>query len=164
MRSFGLFVIAVLTAVLFAYPATASPASVVATINGGGTAIMDPSRSRRGPPRQYSRIHTATPLDGRAYLPSRRSRVPRRRTRIPCSRFRLQAPSRSTILGKHLGRSYSWCNGTRRHRHTLTCTPSASRSRTSSSYQSPQPQGFWPTNRVPQDFSLYDYQRSRGSS
>jgi hypothetical protein len=43
--SFGLFVVAVLTAVLFAYPATANAASVVATINGGGTAIMDPTRS-----------------------------------------------------------------------------------------------------------------------
>jgi hypothetical protein len=48
MRSFGLFVIAVLTAVLFAYPATASPASVVATINGGGTAIMDPESFAQG--------------------------------------------------------------------------------------------------------------------
>ena len=48
MRSFGLFVVAVLTAVLFAYPATANAASVVATINGGGTAIMDPSRSDFG--------------------------------------------------------------------------------------------------------------------
>jgi hypothetical protein len=44
VRSFGLFVVAVLTAVLFAYPATANAASVVATINGGGTAIMDPSK------------------------------------------------------------------------------------------------------------------------
>ena len=33
---------------LFAYPATADAASVVATINGGGTAIMDPSRSDFG--------------------------------------------------------------------------------------------------------------------
>ena len=48
MRSFGLFVVAVLTAVLFAYPATASAASVQATINGGGTAIMDPSKSDFG--------------------------------------------------------------------------------------------------------------------
>jgi hypothetical protein len=48
MRSFGLFVVAVLTAVLFAYPATANATSVVATINGGGTAIMDPSRSDFG--------------------------------------------------------------------------------------------------------------------
>jgi hypothetical protein len=48
MRSFGLFVVAVLTAVLFAFPATANAASVVATINGGGTAIMDPSRSDFG--------------------------------------------------------------------------------------------------------------------
>jgi hypothetical protein len=48
MRSFGLFVIAVLTAVLFAYPATATGASVVATINGGGTAIMDPSSFAQG--------------------------------------------------------------------------------------------------------------------
>jgi hypothetical protein len=46
--SFGLFVVAVLTAVLFAYPATANAASVVATINGGGTAIMDPSKSDFG--------------------------------------------------------------------------------------------------------------------
>ena len=48
MRSFGLFVVAVLTAALFAYPATANAASVVATINGGGTAIMDPNRSDFG--------------------------------------------------------------------------------------------------------------------
>jgi hypothetical protein len=48
MRSFGLFVVAVLTAVLFAYPATANAASVVATINGGGTAIMDPTKSALG--------------------------------------------------------------------------------------------------------------------
>ena len=48
MRSFGLFVVAVLTAVLFAYPATANAATVVATINGGGTAIMDPNRSDFG--------------------------------------------------------------------------------------------------------------------
>ena len=48
MRSFGSFVVAVLTAALFAYPATASAASVVATINGGGTAIMDPSKSDFG--------------------------------------------------------------------------------------------------------------------
>ena len=46
--SFGLFVVAVLTAVLFAYTATANAASVVATINGGGTAIMDPNRSDFG--------------------------------------------------------------------------------------------------------------------
>ena len=46
--SFGLFVVTVLTAALFAYPATANAASVVATINGGGTAIMDPSRSDFG--------------------------------------------------------------------------------------------------------------------
>ena len=46
--SFGLFVVTVLTAVLFAYPATANAASVVATINGGGTAIMDPSQSDFG--------------------------------------------------------------------------------------------------------------------
>jgi len=45
MRFFGLFVVAVLTAVVFAFPATAKAASVVATINGGGTAIMDPSKS-----------------------------------------------------------------------------------------------------------------------
>jgi hypothetical protein len=48
MRSFGVFVVAVLTAVVFAFPATAKAASVVATINGGGTAIMDPSRSDFG--------------------------------------------------------------------------------------------------------------------
>jgi hypothetical protein len=48
MRSFGFFVVAVLTAVLFAYPATANAASVVATINGGGTAIMDPTGSVLG--------------------------------------------------------------------------------------------------------------------
>ena len=46
--SFGLFVVTVLTAVLFAYPATANAASVVATINGGGTAIMDPNQSDFG--------------------------------------------------------------------------------------------------------------------
>jgi hypothetical protein len=45
MRFFGLFVVAVLTAVVFEFPATAKAASVVATINGGGTAIMDPSKS-----------------------------------------------------------------------------------------------------------------------
>jgi len=44
----GLFVVAVSTTVLFAYPATANAASVVATINGGGTAIMDPNRSDFG--------------------------------------------------------------------------------------------------------------------
>jgi hypothetical protein len=48
MRSFGVFVVAVLTAAVFAYPATANAASVVATINGGGTAIMDPNRSDFG--------------------------------------------------------------------------------------------------------------------
>jgi hypothetical protein len=48
MRFFGLFVVAVLTAVVFAFPATAKAASVVATINGGGTAIMDPNRSDFG--------------------------------------------------------------------------------------------------------------------
>jgi hypothetical protein len=48
MRSFGVFVVAVLTAVLFAYPATANAASVVATINGGGTAIMDPTSFAQG--------------------------------------------------------------------------------------------------------------------
>ena len=48
MRSFGLFVVAVLTSVLFAYPATANAASVVATINGGGTAIMDPTSFAQG--------------------------------------------------------------------------------------------------------------------
>ena len=46
--SFGLFVVTVLTAVLFAYPATANAASVVATINGGGTAIMDPTSFAQG--------------------------------------------------------------------------------------------------------------------
>jgi hypothetical protein len=46
--SFGLFVAAALTAVVFAYPATANAASEVATINGGGTAMMDPSRSDFG--------------------------------------------------------------------------------------------------------------------
>jgi len=46
--SFGLFVVAVLTAVLLAYPATANAASVVATINGGGTAIMDPTSPLQG--------------------------------------------------------------------------------------------------------------------
>ena len=48
MRSFGLFVVAVLTAVLLAYPVTANAATVVATVNGGGTAIMDPSKSDFG--------------------------------------------------------------------------------------------------------------------
>src|SRR2546421_12970901 len=48
MRSFGLFVVAVLTAVVFAFPATADAASVVATINGGGTAIMDPISFAQG--------------------------------------------------------------------------------------------------------------------
>src|SRR2546421_6459153 len=48
MRSFGLFVVAVLTAVLFAFPVTANAASVVATINGGGTAIMDPGAPLQG--------------------------------------------------------------------------------------------------------------------
>src|SRR5437667_10070136 len=48
IRFFGLFVAAVLTAVLVAYPATANAASVVAIINGGGTAVMDPSRSDFG--------------------------------------------------------------------------------------------------------------------
>jgi hypothetical protein len=48
MRAFGLFVVAVLSAVLFAFPVTANAASVVATINGGGTAIMDPSQSVLG--------------------------------------------------------------------------------------------------------------------
>ena len=46
--SFGLFVVTVLTAVLFAYPATANAASVVETINGGGTAIMDPTSFAQG--------------------------------------------------------------------------------------------------------------------
>ena len=46
--SFGLFVVTVLTAVLFAYPATANAAFVVATINGGGTAIMEPNQSDFG--------------------------------------------------------------------------------------------------------------------
>jgi hypothetical protein len=48
MRSFGLFVVAVLTAVVFASPATANAARVVATINGGGTAIMDPVSFAQG--------------------------------------------------------------------------------------------------------------------
>ena len=48
MRSFGLFVLAVLTAVLCAFPATANAAPVMATIDGGGTAIMDPSQSDFG--------------------------------------------------------------------------------------------------------------------
>ena len=48
MRRFGLSVVAVLTAVLFAYPATANAASVEATINGGGTAIMDPTSFAQG--------------------------------------------------------------------------------------------------------------------
>ena len=48
MRSFGLFVVAVLTAVLLAYPVTANAASVEATINGGGTAIMDPTSFAQG--------------------------------------------------------------------------------------------------------------------
>jgi hypothetical protein len=48
MRSFGVLVVAVLTAALFAFPATANAASVVATINGGGTAIMDPTKSALG--------------------------------------------------------------------------------------------------------------------
>jgi hypothetical protein len=48
MRRLGLFVVAVLTAVLFAYPATANAASVVARINGGGTAIMDPTSFAQG--------------------------------------------------------------------------------------------------------------------
>ena len=48
MRSFGLFVVALLTAVLFAHPATANAATVVATINGGGTAIMDPVSFAQG--------------------------------------------------------------------------------------------------------------------
>ena len=48
MRSFGLFVVAVLTAVLFAFPVTANGATVVATINGGGTAVMDPESFAQG--------------------------------------------------------------------------------------------------------------------
>jgi hypothetical protein len=67
MRSFGLFVVVVLTAVLFAYPATANAASVVATINGGGTAIMDPSRSDFGLAGTTSfGIHATLYLDGTA--------------------------------------------------------------------------------------------------
>src|SRR3989440_9248547 len=46
--SFGLFVVTVLTAVLFAYPATANAAAVVATINGGGTALMEPTSFAQG--------------------------------------------------------------------------------------------------------------------
>jgi hypothetical protein len=48
MRTFGFFAATVLTAALFAFPVTANAASVVAMINGGGTAIMDPSQSDFG--------------------------------------------------------------------------------------------------------------------
>jgi len=48
MRSFGLFVVAVLAAVVFAFPATAAPPSLVGTINGGGTANMDPDSFAQG--------------------------------------------------------------------------------------------------------------------
>jgi hypothetical protein len=64
MRSFGLFVVAVLTAVLFAYPATANPATVVATINGGGTAIMDPTSFAQGT--TAFEIHATLYSDGTA--------------------------------------------------------------------------------------------------
>ncbi len=65
--SFGLFVVTVLTAVLFAYPATANAASVVATINGGGTAIMDPTRSDFGSAGTSSfGIHATLYSDGTA--------------------------------------------------------------------------------------------------
>src|SRR5436190_3345969 len=43
--SFGLFVVTVLTAVLFAYPATANAASVVATINGGARPSWTPTKA-----------------------------------------------------------------------------------------------------------------------
>jgi len=67
MRSLGLFVVAVLTAVVFAYPATADAVSVVATINGGGTAIMDPNRSDFGLAGTTSfGIHTTLYSDGTA--------------------------------------------------------------------------------------------------
>jgi hypothetical protein len=67
MRSFGLFVVAVLTAVVFAYPATADAASVVATINGGGTAIMDPNQSDFGLAGTTSfEIHATLYSDGTA--------------------------------------------------------------------------------------------------
>ncbi len=62
--SFGLFVAAVLAAVLFAYPATANAASVVATINGGGTAIMDPSSFAQGT--TAFEIHATLYADGTA--------------------------------------------------------------------------------------------------
>ena len=48
MRSFGLLVVTALIAVLFAFPVTADAATVVATINGGGTAIMDPESFAQG--------------------------------------------------------------------------------------------------------------------
>ena len=67
MRSFGLFVVAVLTAVVVAYPATADAASVVATINGGGTALMDPTRSDFGLAGTTSfEIHATLYSDGTA--------------------------------------------------------------------------------------------------
>ena len=62
--SFGLFVVTVLTAVLFAYPATANAASVVATINGGGTAIMDPTSFAQGT--TAFEIHATLYSDGTA--------------------------------------------------------------------------------------------------
>jgi len=67
MRSFGVFVVAVLTAVVVAYPATADAASVVATINGGGTALMDPTRSDFGLAGTTSfEIHATLYSDGTA--------------------------------------------------------------------------------------------------
>ena len=62
--SFGLFVVTVLTAVLFAYPATANAASVVETINGGGTAIMDPTSFAQGT--TAFEIHATLYSDGTA--------------------------------------------------------------------------------------------------
>ena len=62
--SFGLFVVAVLTAVVFAYPATANAATVVATINGGGTAIMDPTSFAQGT--TAFEIHATLYSDGTA--------------------------------------------------------------------------------------------------
>ena len=64
MRSFGLFVVAVLTAVLFAFPVTANAATVVATINGGGTAIMDPDSFAQGT--TAFEIHATLYSDGTA--------------------------------------------------------------------------------------------------
>jgi hypothetical protein len=62
--SFGLFVVTVLTAVLFAYPATANAATVLATINGGGTAIMDPTSFAQGT--TAFEIHATLYSDGTA--------------------------------------------------------------------------------------------------